>query len=129
MLFSGERNHSIATPSYLICRGISFPSSCFLQAEDYKYYTNGKHDMLKKIFGLLGTPEQKALLLAVKTAAANVWTVRTLTLASSARMPNVTSRKLSLELLQRSVQTHCKLVPRLHRLFPKAGWRRSTKSL
>eukprot|EP00913_Durusdinium_trenchii_P023906 g22451.t1 len=47
-------------------RGPLFPgTSCFplspdhRHKQDYKYYTNGKHDMLKKIFGLLGTPEQK----------------------------------------------------------------------
>lgn len=47
-------------------RGPLFPgTSCFplspdhRHKSDYKYYTNGKHDMLKKIFGLLGTPDQK----------------------------------------------------------------------
>eukprot|EP00930_Biecheleria_cincta_P025904 TRINITY_DN18362_c0_g1_i1.p1 TRINITY_DN18362_c0_g1~~TRINITY_DN18362_c0_g1_i1.p1 ORF type:complete len:434 (+),score=90.29 TRINITY_DN18362_c0_g1_i1:32-1303(+) len=44
-------------------RGPLFPgSSCFplspdhRHKSDYKHYTNGKHDMLKKIFNILGTP-------------------------------------------------------------------------
>eukprot|EP00931_Biecheleriopsis_adriatica_P084526 TRINITY_DN5840_c0_g2_i1.p1 TRINITY_DN5840_c0_g2~~TRINITY_DN5840_c0_g2_i1.p1 ORF type:complete len:421 (-),score=73.26 TRINITY_DN5840_c0_g2_i1:10-1272(-) len=49
-------------------RGPLFPGqSCFplspdhKHKADYKFYTNGKHDMLKKIFMMLGTPKQEEI--------------------------------------------------------------------
>eukprot|EP00931_Biecheleriopsis_adriatica_P084525 TRINITY_DN5840_c0_g1_i2.p1 TRINITY_DN5840_c0_g1~~TRINITY_DN5840_c0_g1_i2.p1 ORF type:complete len:402 (-),score=58.19 TRINITY_DN5840_c0_g1_i2:97-1302(-) len=49
-------------------RGPLFPGqSCFplspdhRHKADYKFYTDGKHDMLKKIFNMLGTPKQEEI--------------------------------------------------------------------
>lgn len=49
-------------------RGPLFPgSSCFplspdhKHKSDYKYHTRGKHDMLNKIFDIIGTPEDKEI--------------------------------------------------------------------
>merc|ERR1712032_455325 len=49
--------------SHYMDRGPLFPgSTCFplspdrKHKQDYKFYTHGKHDMLTKIFGIIGTP-------------------------------------------------------------------------